>query len=134
MPNDAKLGLVVGVGLVITVAVVFFRRDVPGIVDPAAHSVQPMPAAPAPTPGPASGRTRSVEAQTGIRTSHSPVPSEGHLHTVREGETLFSLAENYYGDREKYNLIYAVNRGKVDDPASPRPGTVLLIPEAPEQR
>ena len=27
MPNDAKLGLVVGVGLVITVAVVFFRKD-----------------------------------------------------------------------------------------------------------
>jgi hypothetical protein len=27
MPNDAKLGLVVGVGLVIAVAVVFFRKD-----------------------------------------------------------------------------------------------------------
>ena len=27
MPNDAKLGLVVGVGLVITVAVLFFRED-----------------------------------------------------------------------------------------------------------
>jgi len=28
MPNDAKLGLIVGVGLVIGVAVVFFRKDV----------------------------------------------------------------------------------------------------------
>lgn len=27
MPNDAKLGMVVGVGLVIVVAVVFFRKD-----------------------------------------------------------------------------------------------------------
>jgi hypothetical protein len=27
MPNDAKLGLIVGVGLVIGVAVVFFRKD-----------------------------------------------------------------------------------------------------------
>jgi hypothetical protein len=29
MPNDAKLGLVVGVGLVIAVAVMFFRREAP---------------------------------------------------------------------------------------------------------
>jgi hypothetical protein len=27
MPNDAKLGLVVGVGLVLLIAVVFFRKD-----------------------------------------------------------------------------------------------------------
>lgn len=27
MPNDAKLGLVVGVALVIAVAVIFFRKD-----------------------------------------------------------------------------------------------------------
>lgn len=27
MPNDAKLGLVVGVGLVMVVAVVYFRKD-----------------------------------------------------------------------------------------------------------
>ena len=27
MPNDAKLGLVVGVGLVIAVAVLFFRKE-----------------------------------------------------------------------------------------------------------
>lgn len=30
MPNDAKLGLVVGVGLVIAVAVIFFRKE-PGV-------------------------------------------------------------------------------------------------------
>ncbi len=36
MPNDAKLGLVVGVGLVITVAVVFFRKDQMDLPSPAA--------------------------------------------------------------------------------------------------
>lgn len=29
MPTDAKLGLFVGVGLVITIGIVFFRRDMP---------------------------------------------------------------------------------------------------------
>ena len=36
MPNDAKLGLVVGVSLVIAVAVVFFRKEIP---DPARNPV-----------------------------------------------------------------------------------------------
>jgi hypothetical protein len=30
MPNDAKLGMVVGLGLVIAVAVFFVRKDLPG--------------------------------------------------------------------------------------------------------
>lgn len=29
MPNDAKLGLVVGLGLVLLIGVIFFRRDLP---------------------------------------------------------------------------------------------------------
>jgi hypothetical protein len=29
MPNDAKFGLVVGVGLVIAIAIVFFRKEAP---------------------------------------------------------------------------------------------------------
>ena len=32
MPNDAKLGLVMGVSLVIAVAVIFFRKELPGSV------------------------------------------------------------------------------------------------------
>lgn len=48
MPNDAKLGLVVGVGLVIAVAVVFFRKDLTAAAptaDRAAAAVsRPLPA------------------------------------------------------------------------------------------
>ena len=29
MPNDAKLGLVLGVGVVLTIAAVYFRKDAP---------------------------------------------------------------------------------------------------------
>ena len=50
MPNDAKLGLVVGVGLVIAVAVLFFRKDTPYGTpsgDPApAGIVRPFPLPP----------------------------------------------------------------------------------------
>lgn len=50
MPNDARLGLILGVGLVILVAAVFFRKDAPFVATPAV----PQPAAvnsPAPTTG-----------------------------------------------------------------------------------
>jgi hypothetical protein len=44
MPNDAKLGLVVGVGLVIAVAVIFFRKEAPAgpTGDPAAAIAKPL--------------------------------------------------------------------------------------------
>jgi hypothetical protein len=62
MPNDAKLGLVLGVALVITVAVVFFHKDSvaarpgeastgtainPPAADTAAPPAEPRPARPA---------------------------------------------------------------------------------------
>ncbi len=52
MPNDAKLGLVVGVVLVIAVAVIFFRKDLSGqanLPGPSATMIRPvtLPAPPA---------------------------------------------------------------------------------------
>jgi hypothetical protein len=48
MSNDAKLGLVVGVGLVIAIGVIFFRKEPPATeAVPAASapgSLRPMPA------------------------------------------------------------------------------------------
>jgi hypothetical protein len=44
MTNDAKLGLVVGIGLVILIAIIFFRKD------PAAARAAPTPATVAAVP------------------------------------------------------------------------------------
>ncbi len=66
MPNDAKLGLVVGVALVIVVAVIFFRKELPGQVNvpgPSATIVQPVA-----MPAPASTTTRNVPARFIART------------------------------------------------------------------
>jgi nucleoid-associated protein YgaU len=129
MPNDAKLGLVVGVALVIAVAVIFFRKDRPA--NPAASNVQPAPAAtPAP---PAAGRT--ALARTARRTADEPIPGvDGRCHTVQEGETLFGLAQHYYGDGDKSSTLYQVNRSRLDSPDELPPGTVLVIPDLPVRR
>src|SRR4051794_32866771 len=104
MPNDAKLGLVVGVGLIIAAAVFCFRKDETA-GSPAATSVRPVPAAP---PGAAPGSLRPALAKAaGRNTESSPA---GRRHTVQEGETLARLAVEYYGDGEKSAAIYEVNR------------------------
>jgi hypothetical protein len=64
MPNDAKLGFVVGVGVVIAIAVVFFRKDggpaPPLKTEPAAAVVNsPQPGAGAPSPA----SSRNVKAR-----------------------------------------------------------------------
>jgi hypothetical protein len=63
MPNDAKLGLIVGVGLVIGVAVVFFRKDVGPPEKPGEPSyVTPVSATRA-APATPRGSYRSVKAK-----------------------------------------------------------------------
>ena len=50
-------------------------------------------------------------------------------HTVRAGDTLTSLAQRYYGDRSRGEVIWETNQL----PPNPRlaPGTTLKIPEIP---
>ena len=54
---------------------------------------------------------------------------KGQNHTVQHGESLFSLAQQYYGDGKKYTEIYKVNRRSVTNPDYVAPGTVLFIPD-----
>jgi nucleoid-associated protein YgaU len=130
MPNDAKLGLVLGTGLVIIIAVVFFRKD-----SAAAREQPDRPAAAVGSPGllpTISSRgdvgTNATETAAGTR----PVPARGLKHTVKEGETLFSLAQNYYKDSARFVDIYRTNQEVLRSPDRLEPGTVLVIPGVPE--
>jgi nucleoid-associated protein YgaU len=116
MPNDAKLGLVVGVGLVIVIAVVFFRRE-PAAADTgqeAAAAVTPTPADARPAP-----RNQVPAPPTGAATRH----------VVQEGDTLASLARRYYQDDRKCLDIYRANQNVLSSPDRLRPGMVLVIPD-----
>jgi len=119
MPNDAKLGLVVGVGLVVAIAVLFFRRDLP-----------PAPAEQAPAGAAASTRPAPVASRPAANSV--PATDTGLRHTVREGETLFSLAQRYYKDGRKFVDIYRVNQEALTSPEALAPGTVLVIPGVAE--
>lgn len=108
MPNDAKLGLVVGVCLVMVVAVVFFNKDL------------------APDPAVDSSAFKTTGARATARDASKPA---GVNHTVKEGETLAGLAQHYYGDRELAREIVEANKLVVSNPEQVSPGTVVFIPD-----
>ena len=122
MPNDAKLGMIVGVSVVIVVAAVFFRKEgtpsLPArtVSRPAAVGNAPPPAAPS--------------RPLATKTSHTREGEDGDRHTVAEGDTLFSLAEKYYGDKARFSAIFEANRAALSSPDQLAAGTVLVIPRA----
>ena len=59
MPTDAKCGLLVGVGLVLAVAVLFFQKDPPPADPPAPPPVRASAAAVRPPAGPIRPRESS---------------------------------------------------------------------------
>ena len=50
------------------------------------------------------------------------------LYTVVAGDTLRSIAQQFYGDENRWTRIFDENRDKIDDPDVISVGQVLLIP------
>ena len=51
------------------------------------------------------------------------------LVKVEEGDNLSSLAQRYYNNKDKYQLIYNANRDKINSKYEIYPGSKLLIPK-----
>lgn len=74
--------------------------------------------------------------QTGVR----PCPPPAGIHTVRAGETLWTIAQRHFGNGAQYQRVYNANRDIIEAEAQRRvgrssnnghlifPGTVLQIP------
>ena len=50
-------------------------------------------------------------------------------HEVTKGESLWKIAERYYGDGSLYPKIFEANRDVLSDPDKISPGQKLRIPE-----
>jgi tetratricopeptide (TPR) repeat protein len=82
----------------------------------------PVPVAPAPVQG---------SEESAIREAPEPQApaAQERTHTVAKGDTLFSLALKYYGNRSKWRAILEANKDVLPDEKSPlRIGMVLKIP------
>lgn len=53
---------------------------------------------------------------------------EARYHTVVSGDWLSKIAKTYYGDANKYDVIFEANKPMLSDPDKIYPGQVLRIP------
>lgn len=54
--------------------------------------------------------------------------SAGQTYTVKSGDTLSKISQQFYGDAGKYQQIFEANRDKLNDPDKIQVGQVLTIP------
>jgi nucleoid-associated protein YgaU len=126
MPNDARLGLVVGVTLVILVAILFSRKDGPMTVAPGAVRATPPSSTNV-------GLTAPVPGLPGVPARSPPTRVIPRTHTVGDGETLMSLAVLYYGDAGHVSFLFRANQDRILAPDRVPIGTVLRIPDLPTE-
>jgi nucleoid-associated protein YgaU len=70
----------------------------------------------------------SVDDRIQVR---KPEP-EATFYEVKSGDTLSKISKQFYGDANKYNVIFEANRPMLKDPDEIYPGQRLRIPAAVE--
>jgi LysM repeat protein len=105
-------------------APMFVSPVTPAPTDQTQSPITPAPISAAPAGD--DGAVPSVDTQAPA----APRPaSSARSHTVAKGDTLYSLAQRYYGSRSKWRDIYAANRNQLPSPSAPlRIGMELQIP------
>jgi nucleoid-associated protein YgaU len=110
--------------------VIFFRKDpeslnaqVDGKNTAVVSNMTPTPATVAPSLRPVPARDAVLTKSAGSR----------RQHTVQPGETLFSLAQRYYGDGDKFVELYRLNRDVLQTPDPLPAGVVLTVPDLPDK-
>jgi len=111
---------------------------------PTITQTSPATTRPAASPPPASTsaapRPATTTANTAARPAATPTPNNAtttarppvgayRRHTIAKGETLYSLAQRYYGNRARWSDIYAANRDVMRSPTDYKVGMELKIPQ-----
>ncbi|MBF0694963.1 MAG: peptidoglycan-binding protein LysM [Flavobacterium sp.] len=73
------------------------------------------------------GNVEGVDKVDNQMTVKAPEP-EAKYHTVESGDWLSKIAQKYYGDAQKFNVIFEANKPLLKDPDEIYPGQVLRIP------
>ncbi len=75
------------------------------------------------------GNVHGVVGVTDQLTVKAPAP-EAQWHTVVSGDNLSKIAKKFYGDANKYPLIFEANKPMLTHPDKIYPGQMLRIPPA----
>lgn len=83
---------------------------------------------PAPAPPVREGARANRSAATEEDDEFDSTQVPGRIHLVQANETLWSLAEQYYGNSKHWRKILVANRRRVTDPTNLPVGMKLIIP------
>lgn len=75
----------------------------------------------------AAGNVHGVASVDDQMSVARPEP-EAKFHTVAKGDTLSAIAKTYYGNANKYMVIFEANQPMLSHPDKIYPGQVLRIP------
>ena len=94
-------------------------------------SPSPVPQIPAPAPSPQSAIRNPQSSGVPDLTIYEKAEKikTTRFHIVRKEETLSAIAQQYYGDRNKWRKILEANKAVIKDPNKLQPGTKLTIPD-----
>lgn len=73
------------------------------------------------------GNVSGVASVNDLLTVNAPEP-ESRFHTVVAGDNLSKIAKQYYGDANKYPVIFEANKPMLSNPDKIYPGQLLRIP------
>ena len=76
----------------------------------------------------AQGATQAAAAGGGTRSAQG-----GQSYTVRAGDSLSNISQQFYGDAHEYMRIFYANKDKISDPNKIQPGMNLTIPAAEQK-
>jgi len=87
------------------------------------------PPTPRETPPPATPLSALLgNERASQRPAPTPTLAEPRTYTVQPGDTLFRIAERYYGDSTHWKRIRDANRTRIDPDGRVRAGQILVIP------
>jgi tetratricopeptide (TPR) repeat protein len=92
-----------------------------------AFSLDPVPTVRT-RPAPPRATAPTVTPPRQAEPAPAAAPAAGRTHTVRPGDTLSKLAQQYYNNRARWRDIYAANRGVMRNEGDLKVGMQLKIP------
>jgi LysM repeat protein len=75
------------------------------------------------------GATQAAAAGGGTSSAQG-----GQSYTVKAGDSLSKISQQFYGDAHDYMRIFYANKDKISDPNKIQPGMNLTIPAAEQKR